>query len=53
MADPSATRAFDDDELSVEELESAAGGIDGGGNTNCVAGCGNSNCVAGCGKPPV
>ncbi|HSU14684.1 hypothetical protein [Longimicrobium sp.] len=42
----------DDDELSVDELEAAAGGADPG-NTNCVAGCGNSNCAAGCGPPPV
>ena len=43
-----------DDELSVEELEHAAGGTEAAPadptNTNCVAGCGNTNCVAGCGK---
>lgn len=40
-----------DEELSVEELEEAAGGADNADpvNTNCVAGCGNTNCVAGCG----
>ena len=37
------------DELSIDELEEAAGGIEGT-NTNCVAGCGNTNCVAGCAK---
>ena len=37
------------DELSIDELEEAAGGIEGT-NTNCVAGCGNSNCAAGCTK---
>ena len=39
------------DELSVDELEEAAGGVEGN-NTNCVAACGNTNCVAGCVKAP-
>ncbi|HSU14679.1 hypothetical protein [Longimicrobium sp.] len=47
MADPAGAHAHDD-ELTVEELETAAGGVEGN-NTNCVAGCGNSNCVASCG----
>ncbi|HSU14681.1 hypothetical protein [Longimicrobium sp.] len=50
MSDP--IRGRDDDELSVEELESAAGGVEGN-NTNCVSGCGNTNCVTGCGPLPV
>ena len=37
------------DELSVEELEEAAGGAEGT-NENCAAACGNTNCVAGCAK---
>ncbi|HSU15719.1 hypothetical protein [Longimicrobium sp.] len=41
MADPKDIR---EDELSVEELEDAAGGIIGD-NTNCSQGCtSNSNC---------
>jgi hypothetical protein len=45
-----------DDELSVEELEAAAGGAGdptdppAGENTNCVAACGNTNCAAACTK---
>ena len=40
------------DELSVEELEGAAGGADNADptNTNCVSGCGNTNCAGACGK---
>ena len=40
------------DELSVEELEGAAGGVENQDptNTNCVAGCGNTNCASGCSK---
>ncbi|HSU14682.1 hypothetical protein [Longimicrobium sp.] len=49
MADSIAPRAYDDDELSVEELDDVAGGTDPAGNTNCVSGCGNTNCAAGCG----
>jgi len=42
MADPKDIRQ--DDELSVEELEDAAGGIIGD-NTNCSQGCtSNSSC---------
>ena len=37
------------DELSIDAVEEAAGGIEGT-NTNCVAGCGNTNCVVGCAK---
>jgi hypothetical protein len=36
------------DELSVDELEEAAGGVEGT-NTNCVAACGNTNCAGACG----
>jgi hypothetical protein len=39
--------ADDRDELSLEELEEAAGGLEGS-NTNCATSCGNTNCVAGC-----
>ena len=35
------------EELSVEELEEAAGGLEGT-NENCAKACGNTNCVAGC-----
>lgn len=40
------------DELSVEELEGAAGGVENAdpANTNCVAACGNTNCAGACGK---
>ena len=37
-----------DDELSVEELEEAAGGAEAS-NTNCAVACDNTNCVVGCG----
>ena len=42
-----------DEELSLEELDAAAGGAEGGTNENCVAGCGNSNCAGACGRPAV
>ena len=47
MAEPEATYRPDDDELSVEELEEAAGGglAD---NTNCGSTC-NTNCTTVCG----
>ncbi|HSU14678.1 hypothetical protein [Longimicrobium sp.] len=48
MADPFSAHARDGDELTVDELEDVAGGVEGG-NTNCSAGCSNSNCVAACG----
>ena len=48
MADEERT----DDELSLDELDEAAGGVEGT-NTNCEAACGNTNCVGVCGRPPV
>jgi len=41
-----------EDELSLEELDDAAGGVEGT-NENCVAACGNTNCAGACGKPPI
>ena len=40
------------DELSVEELEDVAGGLEGT-NTNCAVACDNTNCVKGCGAVPM
>ena len=37
----------EDDELTLEELEEAAGGAEGA-NTNCATSCNNTNCVQGC-----
>jgi hypothetical protein len=40
---------YEDDELSLDELEEAAGGaLPEGTNTNCATSCGNTNCVQGC-----
>jgi len=42
-----------EDELSLDELDEAAGGAEGTPNTNCAAACGNTNCVDVCGRPAV
>ncbi|HSU14680.1 hypothetical protein [Longimicrobium sp.] len=50
MARPARARARDnDDELSVDELEVAAGGDLDPANGDCLGGCGNANCFGACG----
>ncbi|HSU15717.1 hypothetical protein [Longimicrobium sp.] len=46
MSEPMNLR--DDDELSVDELDTVAGGVEGD-NTNCTQACtSNTNCSGGC-----